>query len=99
MRQWLIEFKKTASCVRCGFSHPAAIQFHHWDAATKKFDISSAPTLEKSIPQVLEEMKKCEVICANCHLIHHYEERQQLAADQQYEEAEYQELIEDEFDE
>ncbi len=97
VRQFLIEYKSTAKCERCGFSHPAALQFHHRDTGTKSFEIGSAAALDKSVAQVIEEMKKCEVICANCHLIHHYEERQQLEADRMDEEAEYQELLEDEF--
>jgi hypothetical protein len=91
----LIEYKTGIACARCGFSHPAAIQFHHRDTGLKKFEIGSAAALEKSIPQVIAEIEKCEVLCANCHLIHHYDERQELEAARQDEEAYYQELLEE----
>ncbi len=96
VRQWLIEFKSKVKCGRCGFSHPAAIQFHHRDPSLKVFEIGEASRLEKSIPQVIEEMAKCEIICANCHMVLHYEERQELAIAVWNEEAEYQELLQEE---
>ena len=48
--------------------------------------------LQKSLKQVQEEIAKCECICANCHSVHHYEERILLEADRQDEEQGYNEL-------
>jgi DNA-directed RNA polymerase subunit M/transcription elongation factor TFIIS len=95
VRAWINDYKRTLRCGRCGFSHPAALQFHHTDSSTKKFEIGSAVGLLKTVKQVQEEIQKCEVICANCHMVHHYEERTQLEADRQAEEAWYYELTED----
>jgi transcription elongation factor Elf1 len=95
VRQWIAEYKKTLSCSRCGFNHPAALQFHHTGAGEKKFEIGSAVMLQKSLKQVKEEIAKCECVCANCHAIHHYEERMLLEADRQLEEQEYNELVEE----
>ena len=92
LRSWIADYKRTLSCVRCGFKHPAALQFHHVDQNTKKFEIGSAVMLQKSLRQVQEEIAKCECICANCHAVHHYEERILLEADRQFEELEYNEL-------
>lgn len=38
--------------------------------------LSVAATAGRSRKALLEEMAKCIVLCANCHLIHHWEERQ-----------------------
>jgi hypothetical protein len=51
-------------------------QFHHRDPLEKKFMLSVAATAGRSRKALLEEMAKCIVLCANCHLIHHWEERQ-----------------------
>jgi transcription elongation factor Elf1 len=92
VRAWIADYKRTLSCIRCGFKHPAALQFHHTGVLVKKFEIGSAATLQKSLKQVQEEIAKCECICANCHLIHHYEERMLLESDRQEENECYNEL-------
>lgn len=96
VRAWLNDYKKTLCCGRCGYKHPAALQFHHTDASKKKFEIGSAVSLLKSLKQVQEEILKCEVVCANCHLVHHYDERMLLEADRQAEEEWYNELTDGE---
>jgi len=67
------EFKATFKCVNCSFNHPAALDFHHVDRTNKR-DVS---TLVKNsrYTAAYEEIKKCVVLCANCHRIHHYDER------------------------
>lgn len=92
LRAWIADYKRTLSCGRCGFKHPAALQFHHTDVSTKKFEIGSAVMLQKSLKQVQEEIAKCECICANCHAVHHYEERILLEADRQDEDQWYNEI-------
>lgn len=97
LRSWISDYKKNLKCERCGFSHPAALQFHHTDSSIKKFAISEAAGLEKSLQQVQEEINKCEVICANCHMVHHHEERVELEAARFDEELWYNELSEDDL--
>lgn len=71
--KWYI-FKATLKCTNCGFSHVACMDFHHEDPTTK---IDSVHRLINSGQFALaqEEMKKCIVLCANCHRIHHHEDR------------------------
>jgi len=68
-----LEFKKTLKCNRCGFSHPAALQFHHTDPSTKEASVS-AVAKSWSLKRLQEEIAKCEVLCANCHAIEHCKE-------------------------
>lgn len=70
---WYYEYKKTLSCIKCGFSHPAALDFHHKNKNEKNFDPSRARDYTNK-KKFLEETNKCEVLCANCHRIHHYNE-------------------------
>ena len=66
------EFKASLSCTKCNFSHPAALDFHHVD----RTDHRSVNKLvqDGQYKKAHEEIKKCIVLCANCHRIHHHEE-------------------------
>ena len=66
-----MDYKKTLSCGRCGFSHPAALDFHHKDPLTKSFKMGDIAFVEKNKNIIFEEIKKCEVLCSNCHRIEH----------------------------
>ena len=69
--EWYNEYKATLRCERCGFSHPAALDFHHRVPADKQFEIPRMVANGYSKEKILAEMAKCEVLCANCHRIHH----------------------------
>ncbi len=56
-------------CQMCeGVFHHSAFDFHHTDS--KKEDISSMFG-NRSEKAIFEEVKKCTLLCANCHRIHH----------------------------
>jgi hypothetical protein len=67
-RKWFFDLKKDLKCETCGFNHPAALDFHHIDSSQKRFGISINKHNKK---EVLEEIKKCKVLCSNCHRIEH----------------------------
>ncbi len=57
-------------CSSCGWSgNQAALQFHHLDPRTKDFVIGNVAN--KSWNSIKSEMKKCVLLCANCHSIEH----------------------------
>lgn len=57
-------------CERCGWSgNQAALQFHHKKSAGKEFMIGNVAN--KSWDSIKMEMKKCILLCANCHMIEH----------------------------
>jgi hypothetical protein len=68
------EWKATLSCSQCGFSHVAALDFHHLDAKTKE-GIVSELIREGRFKKAKAEAEKCIVLCANCHRVHHFEEK------------------------
>jgi hypothetical protein len=56
------------SCSKCGYDKSsAALAFHHKDPKTKKFGLSMGTLSQHTWEDILEEWKKCELICANCH--------------------------------
>jgi predicted nucleic-acid-binding Zn-ribbon protein len=68
------EYKATLTCTKCGFSHSAALDFHHEDPTKKEANIHRLLS-NGQYAKLREELKKCVVLCANCHRIHHYEEK------------------------
>ncbi len=70
-RKWIVEYKKTLSCIRCGESHPATLTFHHKKSEDKNFEIGNAICLRVSLKKLLAEIKNCEVLCVNCHAKEH----------------------------
>jgi len=70
--QW-DDYKKTLACTKCGFTHHAALDFHHEDPSKKEYNVNRLVS-DGRFRKAYEEIKKCIVLCANCHRIHHYEE-------------------------
>lgn len=66
---FLLSIKK--ECADCGNTHPAVLEFHHLNPNIKENDIGRMTSRRK----ILEESKKCVVLCANCHRIRHWNNR------------------------
>jgi hypothetical protein len=62
-------------CIHCSQDHPSALQFHHRDPSTKLFAITtkilSAPKKYPWDTVIVPELDKCDLMCANCHFLHH----------------------------
>jgi hypothetical protein len=78
-RQQWHDFKAGLSCLFCGFSHPAAIDFHHPNATgeTKVSQYAQRGQWKRAYA----EAEKCHALCSNCHRILHYNEREGMKAD------------------
>src|SRR5450755_354765 len=74
IRDWFRRYKCTLSCMDCGISHPAVLQFHHRDRTDKSFTIANVVSRASSIKQLTREIKKCDVVCVNCHAKRHWRE-------------------------
>ncbi len=70
IKVWYINYKKTLKCVRCKENDYRCLEFHH--KGKKEKNISSAVSNGWSIERIKKEMKKCIVLCANCHKREHY---------------------------
>lgn len=58
---------KGGRCQICGYNKCiGAMDFHHVDEEKKSFDLSSRG-LTRSWARIEEEIKKCVLVCANCH--------------------------------
>ena len=64
-----LAYKKTLSCVRCGYSgNTSKLDFHHRDPSTKSFQVGVLAR-EVSRKRLQEEIAKCDVLCKACHNI------------------------------
>lgn len=69
----LLEVYPILECQLCGYSRCIeALEFHHKDSSEKDFNISQARTSRRNRSVVLSELKKCILVCANCHREIHY---------------------------
>ncbi len=66
-RDGMTEYLRDKSCEVCGESDTVVLEFDHIDRTTKSFGVSQAVRLGRRWNLVLEEIKKCRIVCANCH--------------------------------
>lgn len=66
---------KGGCCSKCGYNNNlGALEFHHRDSSTKLFGIDFRKLSNTNKQTLLEELDKCDLICANCHREHHHPE-------------------------
>lgn len=59
---------KSKPCADCGIKYPSYVMdFDHRDPKTKTANVSRMLRCGKPLSEVLAEIKKCDVVCANCH--------------------------------
>lgn len=63
-------------CEKCGYDKCySALHFHHTDPSTKEYKISDIRNLNESL---LSEVRKCQVLCSNCHKKDHFNQKKFL---------------------
>jgi DNA-binding CsgD family transcriptional regulator len=68
----LVEYKG-GCCERCGYNKSnSVLQFHHLNPQEKDFNIGNK---SYSFERIKKEVDKCIMVCANCHIEIHEEER------------------------
>lgn len=68
--------KMAKGCSICGYNKcGAALDFHHVDENEKYDTVSQLVNRLRSMEVILEEAKKCIILCANCHREWHNKER------------------------
>lgn len=63
-------------CSKCGYhENLAALDFHHINPSEKEFQLDSRHLSNTHMEKILEEAKKCVLLCSNCHREIHYPEQ------------------------
>ena len=68
-RAWMASLKEGMPCADCGQTFPTYVM--HWDHLPEYQKVASISEMVENRPRtlVLEELKKCELVCANCHVL------------------------------
>jgi len=67
---WAIQYKG-GKCQKCGYSKCiGALDFHHIDPSTKEAGWEQMRKMSKE--NMIKELDKCILVCANCHREIHY---------------------------
>ena len=76
IKVWFQGLKRGLVCIDCGFegaTNPWAIEFDHLVPTDKKRTISRMVSEGRSKESILDEITKCEAVCANCHREREYQ--------------------------
>lgn len=65
----IYDWLSTQKCKDCGINDVRVLEFDH--LADKTASVSSLMN-GRSIKRMIEEIRKCEIVCANCHKIRTY---------------------------
>jgi hypothetical protein len=63
----VLDYLLTHSCVQCGECDPVVLEFNHVDVRAKTGNVAELVRSGCSRKRLLDEIMKCEVLCANCH--------------------------------
>ena len=69
-KRWVTELKTEIGCVVCEEHCAACLDFHHINPETKEDCVCNLARYSCSLEKVKEEIRKCIVLCANCHRKH-----------------------------
>jgi hypothetical protein len=62
--EYLVSYLREHACADCGETDPIVLEFDH--LRDKEFGIGTG-FRDRAWQSVLDEMAKCDVVCANCH--------------------------------
>ncbi len=68
--------KNHKKCDYCEYSiHTEVLEFHHRSPKEKSFSFTCGGFGNYSWKRILEEIAKCDIICANCHRYLHFKDK------------------------
>ncbi len=76
LKQMLRDIKSDRGCKLCEESHVACLVFHHRDPGKKEFSLERMAADQLAMSRIIEEIAKCDVLCANCHRKLHWKEKE-----------------------
>jgi len=75
-KEFIQRVKRISKCKKCGLANkPYLLEFHHVDPSTKYKDVTNLQFNAYGIERIKEEIRKCAIVCRNCHMEFHHLER------------------------
>jgi len=74
-REFVWRHKRLCGCAKCGNKDPRVLDYDHIDGKDKIENISRMAGQTTSMKSLKVEIRKCQVMCANCHRIKTFETR------------------------
>ena len=68
-RKEISDYKASKGCSKCDEKDPRCLDFHHTEPSNKIDTVSKLIIFGRK--RAWEEIKKCEILCANCHRKEH----------------------------
>lgn len=79
------QLKSQMKCAKCGESRGYVLDFHHLNPEQKENTIARMTSNNYELDKVYDEIKKCIVLCANCHReFHHFKQKNKQFTIQDY---------------
>lgn len=72
--EWFNNLKDGLECEICGENRYWVLEFHHKDPSNKESEVASL-VRKSNRDKILKEIKKCLVLCSNCHKDLHYRQK------------------------
>jgi hypothetical protein len=72
---WINDYKHIKRCRYCHDDRTWVLHTHHRDPREKLFHICYR-NMNRRWDDILAELRKCDIVCANCHAELHHMERQ-----------------------
>ena len=71
-KELVANIKAESTCKKCGETKDYMLDFHHLDPNKKDATIARMTSNTTCIDKLINEIKKCIVLCSNCHREFHY---------------------------
>lgn len=81
-QEFMDRYKRYCGCQKCGEKRFWVLDFHHIDPNEKHHPLPYFKTYTLSV--IKNEIRKCKVLCRNCHTDFHYQEKTQNINIQDY---------------
>lgn len=84
-RAFVKRYKMRYGCSKCGYKKcSTALHFNHIDPEKKEFTVGQM--MRYTLDRIKNEIRKCEILCANCHAEHsEAEEHHMIGNNRRYE--------------
>lgn len=69
LQEFSLRYRRLCGCKHCGINNPIVLQYDHIDTENKISTVSQMVSERCNISIIKDEIRKCQVLCANCHLI------------------------------